>query len=274
MNNSFYHIISLIAIGFLGSCTDVVDVDVPDGGDRLVVEATIEWEKGTTGQEQVISLSTSTPYFADNTDVPATGASVQVVKDNDGAVFVFEDQGDGDYVCNNFEPEIDASYTLEIDYKEQHYTAQETLISVVDIKEVTQTTEDGFSDEDAEITLFFDDPLGVRNHYLTAFKLSNKPLVSLQALSDQFTDGNENFDRYEDEDLEPGVVVNAKLQGISEAYYNYISILIEQVQSFGGPFATTPVQLKGNCFNVDNADEEVLGFFRLSEVVSVEHVVE
>ena len=36
------------------SCTDVIDVDVPDAPPRLVVEASIDWMKGTDGSEQII----------------------------------------------------------------------------------------------------------------------------------------------------------------------------------------------------------------------------
>ena len=74
------------------SCTEVVDVNVPNAGPRLVVEASINWEKGTTGNNQTIKLSTSTAYFDSNPDAPVTGAIVTVIKDNDGTQFNFTDQ--------------------------------------------------------------------------------------------------------------------------------------------------------------------------------------
>ena len=63
-----YHHVSfiLILISFLISCTDTVDVDVPNAGSRLVIEASLNWEKGTSGQTQTIKLSESTGFFDSN----------------------------------------------------------------------------------------------------------------------------------------------------------------------------------------------------------------
>ena len=75
-------ILVLIAVVFT-SCTDVVDVDVPTAEPRLVIEASINWEKGTDGSEQTIKLSTSTPYFDTTTNTSVTVASVIITNDND-----------------------------------------------------------------------------------------------------------------------------------------------------------------------------------------------
>ena len=69
--------IILISITYL-SCQDVSDVDVPEEPPRLVIESSIDWEKGTTGSEQIIKLSTSTPYFEIFSNTMVTGASVKV----------------------------------------------------------------------------------------------------------------------------------------------------------------------------------------------------
>ncbi|MCT4629888.1 DUF4249 domain-containing protein [Winogradskyella sp.] len=276
MKNRYKNIaLVLIVIGLFSSCTDTVDVDVPNGGSRLVVEASINWEKGTSGQTQTIKLSQSTAFFDSNPDVPVTGASVIVTKVDDGMQFVFEDQNNGDYITNTFQPEIDKTYTLEILYNNETYVATETLTPVTDINDIEQTVEGGFDDDEIQIKVFFDDPIGIDNFYLGEFNSSVNTLLTLEALSDQFTDGNENFIEFDNEDLVEGATVDISVYGISEQYYNYIDILIEQSESDGGgPFQTTPVQLKGNCINPNNADEEVLGYFRLSEVVRTTYTIQ
>ncbi len=274
MNRTYKHIaLVLILIGFLNSCTDAVDVDVPNGGSRLVVEASINWEKGTSGQTQTIKLSQSTAFFDSNPEVPVTGAMVMVTKDNDGMQFTFEDQNNGDYITTDFEPEIDQSYTLEIFYNGQTYTATETLMSVTDINNVEQTLEGDDDEEEIQLKVFFDDPVNSNNYYLGEFNSSVNPLLTLEALSDEFTDGNENFIEFDNEELVAGATVDISIYGISESYYNYISILIDQSSGNDGPFQTTPVQLKGNCINPDNLNEEVLGYFRLSEVVKTTYTI-
>ncbi len=257
----------------LYSCTEVVDVDVPNGGERLVIEASIDWEKGTLGQLQTIKLSTSTPYFTSNPEAPVTGAIVTVTKEDDGMQFVFTDQNNGNYITTNFVPELNQSYSLEIIYEDGIYVANETLMSVSSITEIEQDTSSGFSEDEIAVTIYFDDPVGVENFYLGEFIPSHSPLINFQALNDRLTDGNQKFVEYNDEDIKAGDLLEISLLGISENYYTYMNIL-ENQSGDGGPFSTTPVQLVGNCKNQNNLNEEVLGYFRLSEVDKIIYTIQ
>ena len=265
----------LILIGLLSSCTDVIDVDVPNGGARLVVDASINWQKGTSGETQTIYLRESTAYFDNNRDVPVTGASVTVTKENDGSIFVFFDQNNGSYTATDFVPELNASYTLEILYNGNSYTATETLIPVSDINRVEQGVEGSGDDSEIQLQVFFDDPAAVENYYLGEFIPSNLPIPSLAVISDEFTDGNENFIENDNDNYVTGATVDINVYGISQRYYDYLNIFIQQSGSEdNGPFPTTPVQLKGNCINVNDPNEEVLGYFRLSEFDTTSYTIE
>lgn len=266
MKNIIIKAISIILILHIAyACTDVIDVTVPDGGPRLVVEATILWEKGTTGASQTIHLSTSTEYFSSTPNVPVTGAVVNVINNNTGATFIFTDQNDGSYTTGSFVPIIGDEYTLNITYNGESYSATETLMSVSDITRIEQALVNGFDGDEIQVKLFLNDPAGVANYYLGEFIPSHKPVLNLWPLDDEFFDGNENFMEYDDEDIVAGDQVAISLYGISERFYNYINLLESQAGE-NGPFTTTPAQLKGNCFNVNNSNEEVLGYFRLGEV--------
>ena len=265
-------IISGLLLSLFWSCTETVDVDVPNGGERLVVEATILWEKGTTGEEQTIKLSKSTEYFSSDLDVPATGASVRVVNENSGEEFVFADQNDGTYTTNSFVPVIDDPYALEIVYNGATYTANETLMSVVEITSIEQELSSGFDGDEIRIKVYYNDPQDIANFYLGEFIPSDLPLLSLDPSDDEFYDGNQNFLEYDDENLASGDLISVNLHGISERFYDYIDLLASQVGD-GGPFQTTPAQLRGNCINVNDPNEEVLGYFRLSEVDKIEYTV-
>ncbi|MEL7589271.1 MAG: DUF4249 domain-containing protein [Prolixibacteraceae bacterium] len=263
-----------IIIGLLNSCTDVIDVDVPNGGARLVVDASINWQKGTSGETQTIHLRESTAFFANNPDVPVMGASVTVTKENDGSIFVFADQNNGSYTATDFVPELNASYTLEILYNGNSYTATETLIAGPVINRVEQITEEGLGETEIELQVFFDDPGEVKNYYLGEFTPTNLPLPSLAVISDKFTDGNENFIENDNDLYVAGVTVGINVYGISRRYYDYLSILIHQAGSDEeGPFPTTPVQLKGNVTNVNDSNEEVLGYFRLGEFDTTSYTI-
>ncbi|MCF0075257.1 DUF4249 domain-containing protein [Dyadobacter sp. CY261] len=256
----------LLLIGLLNSCTEVIDVNVPNGRARLVVDASIKWQKGTTGKAQTINLRKSTAFFDRSPDVPVTGASVTVTKENDGSIFVFADQNNGSYTATDFVPELNASYTLKILYNGNSYTATEALIAAPVINRVEQTIEGSDGDEEIVLQVFFDDPGAVKNYYLGEFTPSNPPLPSLAVISDKFSDGNENYIENDNENNVAGVTVGINVYGISQRYYDYLNILIQQSGSDeGGPFPIIPVQLKGNCTNVNDSNEEVLGYFRLGE---------
>lgn len=254
-----------LLIGIFISCTDVVNVDVPNGGARLVVEASINWEKGTAGSNQTIKLSTSTAYFDSKPNTPVTGATVTIIKDDVGTKIRFIDQNNGNYTTTNFIPEIGKSYTLNIVYNGQTYTANETLIGTSKIKRVEQ--EKGFNDDEYRVKAYFDDPADETNYYLGKFTQENLEVPSLSSVRDEFTNGKESFVLHIDEQNKVRTIVTVKVFGISERFYFYIEQLIEQsgTRGGGGPFSTTPAQLKGNCKNINNPNEEVLGYFRLSE---------
>ena len=254
------------------SCTDVIDVDVPEAESSLVIEASIDWEKGTLGNNQTVKLSTSTPYFEQGL-VPVSGASVIITNDNDGNEFLFTDQNNGNYTTNNFIPGLNQSYTLEVIYNGETYKANETLTPVAAIEEVYQTTEKGLSDV-LEVNVDFQDPADEENYYFFKLKEQADTLPTLFDINDEFVDGNliSLFnERDEDEDInqeeyKAGDIVDIKLHGISKQYFEYISLLIVQFDAVDNPFGTIPVTLKGNCINETDSSKDVFGYFRLTEV--------
>ena len=83
------------------------------------------------------------------------------------------------------------------------------------------------------------------------------------------------FGLYTNEDLNANDNVTLTLQGISESYYNYMNILLGIAGSNGGsPFQTPPATVRGNIVNQTNFDNYALGFFRLSEIDSMQYTVE
>jgi len=267
------YILAMISI-ITTSCTDVIEVDVQEAAPRLVIEASIDWAKGTQGNQQTIKLSMSTPYFdITETDI-ITGASVKVTNDSNDVAVLFEDQNNGDYTTNSFVPISNQSYTLEVVHNGETYIAHETLMPVVAIENIFQSTENGFNNEALEVNIEFNDPIDIENFYLTKFVVVGDLIPELYDISDKFTDGNLMnifYEREEDEDInqtefEPGDMVDIYLYGISEQYYNYMQLLISQYDT-GGPFSATPVLLKGNCINPNHPDKYAYGYFRVTEVV-------
>lgn len=271
-------IILAVLITFV-SCDDKVNVDVPEAAPRLVIEASIDWKKGTTGNNQTIKLSTSTPYFNTTINNEVTGASVKVTNNNSNVEYIFADQNNGTYTITNFVPVINDSYTLEVIYDNQTYTATETLKSVAPISNVEQSLTGGFDNEVLDVTIFFQDPADEENYYMTRNQEIGDLLGTLESESDEFTNGNlldEFFEKERDDEdptaeYNPGDIVNIKLYGISQRYYNYITLLVEQYDSGGDPFASVPAEIRGNCINVTDPNNYAFGYFRVTEFDEVEY---
>ncbi|SIR17893.1 DUF4249 family protein [Maribacter ulvicola] len=279
MKNYIKLFLGVFAITII-SCEDVIDVDVQTDTIRLVVEASLDWEKGTTGNDQSITLRTSTPFF--NTQNTAViGAEVKVTNDTTGEVYLFIDQNNGTYTTSTFEPQVEVTYTLEIIYDGQRYIAQDTMNAVPDITQVYQDTEDGFDDEIIEVHVVFNDFEEEGDSYLFKYKRAQDLLPSFDVIDDDFINGNEVDRSYEiddDEDsdikaLAPGDVVNITMHSISRPYYNYMDIVIDQMGGVG-IFSATPVDVKGNCINTTNADNYAYGYFRVTQKNSVTYTVE
>ena len=268
-----YILIFLILISF-NSCEDVIDLNLNTSDPRLVIDASINWIKGTTGNEQQIKLTLTAPYF-EETVPPANGAQI-IITDSYGNIFDFlEENNSGIYVNNNFIPEINKTYTLQIIYKNETYTATETLKSVAPIDYVEQKLNGGFSGEETELKAYYTDPENEENYYFFEFKSDIVAIPSLEIYKDEFTNGNQIFGFYTEEDLESGDQVTIRNYGVSKRFYEFMFILLQQnSEDGGGPFETQPATLRGNCINQTNSDNYPLGYFRLSEVDELIYTVQ
>jgi hypothetical protein len=267
-------IIFLFLLSLCFNCEDVIDVDLNEAEPRLVIEASINWFKNTSGNEQSIKLSLSAPFF-DNEVPAATGATVKITDTNNNTFNFVENGSTGIYLNTNFTPIIDQTYNLEILYNNETYIASETLKSVVLIDYIEQNNEGGFSGEEIELKAFYTDPANIENHYFFEF-ISDIPVIpTLEVYDDQFTDGNQIFGFYTEEDLESGDIVTIRNYGVSERFYEFMFILLQQgSDDGGGPFETQPATVRGNCINLSNPDNYPFGYFRLSEVDEVIYTVE
>lgn len=252
------------------SCEEVVDVELEESNPRLVVEASLLWKKGTEGNFQTIKLTTTAPFFEDETP-PAKDAQVSVISE-EGEIFNFEEIDPGIYRNEQFVPDLNKNYELSITYQDETYIAMESLVPVSELQFIEQGSNGGFGGEDTELKVYYNDPAGVDNYYLFRFFFEN---LSFQIYDDEFTDGNLSFAYFTNEDLLPGEEVAFEIQGISENFYEYMFILRSQAgTNGGGPFQTQPTTVRGNIINITNPENFAFGYFRLSETDFLQYTIE
>lgn len=262
----------IISVAFF-SCEDVVDIDLSTAPAKLVIDASIKWQKGTTGNEQTIRLTTTTDFYAST--IPTVSGATVFITDGNGIQYDFiETPGSGNYICTNFNPEIRQTYTLTVIYDSQVYTATESLIEVPTIDYVEQTENGGFTGDQIEVKFFYQDIPNQDNFYLIMFNSSNVSLPIFDVVNDSFFQNNQMFG-YLANELEKDDIILFTLQGISESYYNYMNILLGIAGTNGGsPFQTPPATVRGNIVNQTNTNNFALGFFRLSETDTISYTVQ
>ncbi len=264
-------LLSLIFVLFFSSCEDVVQLDLETGQTKLVIDAEIIWQKGTAGNEQVIKVSKTAPYY-NNTTPKVSGAQVKIENSN-GDIFTFNETEPGSYVCTNFIPVLNMEYTLSVAAEGQTFRAVEKLTAVTPIDRVEQeTVKDAVGDEFIEVVFYYKDPADQVNYYLTDFKSSYLLFPEYDLSSDEFFNGNEMDNRFTDDDkIKPGISYDITHRGISKNFYNYMNLILE---IYGGsPFSIPPGNIRGNIVNTTDANNFAFGYFRLCEAEKVTYLV-
>ncbi len=263
----------LLVLFTITSCEDVIDVDVPNGEPRLVIDASFEvyLDETPVSVEGGVRLSLSAPFFDD--EVPmVSDATVFITDLSDNSVINFFESGStGFYIPNSqFIPDFNTTYQLTVIHNSETYTASTELIPTVPIDNIVQGDATLFDGDETEVIIFFTDDGNRDDFYLFDFDFS-----LFLASEDRFYQGESFNFSYFYEDMVVGQDVTIKILGIDERYYNYATILIEQSEQDGGnPFQTPPAVLRGNIINTTNSDNYPLGYFNLSEASRSDFTIE
>jgi hypothetical protein len=269
MKNVLY-ILSLIFMFY--SCEDVIELEVPSAEPRLVIDASLNWFEGDSGEYQNIKLTRSSPFFS-NQILPATGALVNVT-DNSTTYSFIDSNNNGIYECYNFNPQLNQEYTLSITYNEELYLGTETMISVTPIDFIEQNNEGGFSGDETEIKAFYTDPIEEENYYFFEFKEEFETNPYLEVYDDEFTNGNQIFAFYSNQNTQIGNELSIKNYGVSRQFYEFMFLLLQQTSVGGGPFEVQPATVRGNCTNKTNTENFPFGYFRASQATEISYIIE
>lgn len=252
------------------SCEDVIDVDVPTGKSRLIVDGLIRVD--TTQEFLGVSIKvTETNNFFE--EIPVTSLeSIDIITEvtrDDGLALgtgvsslIDVDQGSGIYIPNpNFSTEEriptsvvqledDVLFTLIIIHKGRKYAAQTRYSPATPIISLEQGTETLFSEDETEVVVTFVDDSEEDNFYVFDFDF-DEFLVS----EDTFYNGQEfKFSYFYDKNLNPGQEVTVSILGADRTFYNYMDELITQSEQPQGPFQTPVTTVRGNVFDITGLD--------------------
>ena len=270
MKASLY--ILLIGSLILSSCEDKIDLDVPVGPTRLVVDALLS----NGSSDQTITLSTTAPYFSSSQTPRVTNARVYVtVGTSDTISFNHDAPVPGNYVALYDMVDTAKEYVLHIEWNGNKYRSfPEKMHRVPPIDTLIQSEEKfpqqgDFRQEGYAGLLTTVEPKGLGDYYRWIIKKNNKVSTdpfSLLFSDDRLVDGNKIKDWDIVYELQPDDTVEVWQMSISERAYHFWSLLFAQITKFGGPFDTPPAPIEGNVYNENDENEMVLGFFGVSKV--------
>lgn len=269
-----YYIFLIALVGFT-ACEDVIEIDVPEGKTRLVVEGMI-----TDREElQTVKLKYTAPYFS-NQPTPVVQEAAVYITDDQGQKITLTETAPGVYQ-HEFAGIYGRSYQLHIETAqgEQYHSLKETMMPVPPIDTIYATFEKASINNEEEgyyVAINSTDPADTVNFYRWRYyvngQLQNEP-EDLFFGNDRLIDGLDgimvNFYR---DPLLPDDVAIVEQMSISEDAYNFLNLLYQQTVSGGAQFSPPPAPIKGNIINTKDGDY-ALGFFMVTAITTAEIVI-
>ena len=251
------------------ACEDVIEVDLNTEEPRVVIEATgIQNENSDLGIVNT-RISKTVPYYTENIEIYDNAEVHLFVND---AVYELTLEDNSGSFTDTIPMIYDTDYKLEVKFEGEIYTATTQLYKSVPIDYIEQTN-NAIDENLISINAYFTDPANEENFYFFEFYSEKFGGVS-DSSDDELFNGNQISTFYADE-FEPEDQINISIQGISEQYENYYSILSSQVGENGGnPFSANPASVRGNIINENNPKNYAFGYFRMSQKYSLVYIVE
>ena len=264
------------------SCTEIIDLELKKGDNlKLVVDAWIS----NTDYDQIITLSLSTDYFDLETPTEAEGATVSVSSSR--RTYTFTERNPGSYYMDDrFDGMVGETFTLNIDYNGESYTASHDMNRVPEIEDInyvlyeeadsTKTQRPGLNPDNHDewdIHATIQEIPGKGDYYYFGnYEKSAGPQTNLylgEYTDDEFFDGAYIEDSYVTYGFfEPGDVIITQIFSISEEVYDYFTAVDNQTDFRGFIFDSPPANVTTNISNGGK------GFFIVSAVDEFEKELE
>jgi hypothetical protein len=265
----------------LASCQDIIDVELPAGETRLIVNGRV-----TDRDSARVDVKWSVPYLNTEPNEPVTNALV-VLFENEVAVDTLIHRSNGRYL-SDFQGEVGRSYRVAVTVPEREGYPSGTWTSATEALNRCNDADSIYSEflprapfqrEGRYVFIHWSEAPGRGDHYrVRVFRndtLQNQTF-DLTVFNDDFNDG---FVFPTPPSIPPiqiagpdsvGVKYKVELGSISMGLYSYLNLLREQTLQVGGLFDPPPAPIVGNIYRESNENEYALGYFYASAIRTAE----
>ena len=269
------------AVLTLASCQDIIDVELPAGETRLIVNGRV-----TDRDSARVDVKWSVPYLNTEPNEPVTNALV-VLFENEVAVDTLVHRRNGRYL-SDFQGEVGRSYRVAVTVPEREGYPSGTWTSATEALNRCNDADSIYSEflprapfqrEGRYVFIHWSEAPGRGDHYrVRVFRndtLQNQTF-DLTVFNDDFNDG---FVFPTPPSIPPiqiagpdsvGVKYKVELGSISMGLYSYLNLLREQTLQVGGLFDPPPAPIVGNIYREGNENEYALGYFYASAIRTAE----
>lgn len=285
-----YSILSLASL-FVMSCTDIIDLDIPEGERLIIINGRV-----TDSIPVFAQILESAPIFSEELNPTIDNALVLLFEDDINVATLIQDTS-GIYIAD-FIGTVGKSYRLEVTVPADHpelgnttwASAEELMKPVAPLDSMYQeTVEDLPPFQEAGEYLFYDftetPGLGDRIR-IRAWK--NDTLQggggSITVFDDEFIDGRTFTNNSDVPNALPAIQVHfspgedqekwkIEHSSISADYMSYLELVSQQTAQTGGLFDPPPALLIGNIVGITNPSKTGLGFFAASSISTLEATI-
>lgn len=273
-----------IAAFSMSACTDTITLELEDPSPVLVVDGYITNQDTT----QSIRLSLLENYFAEQPPNYSIYESAKVTLKEDSVTV-------GTYTFNNstekfelqYQGIIGKNYQIDIVLPDgsSYLSAAEEMEEIVPIDTIWYelNTVDGPGNEEGDFLVLINtkEPAGEGDNYQWKSYINNEYNFEPQDIfvsDDRFVDGQdvvdlevynisqENYQIIKSESPTNQVVVKIEQARISTRYFQYVSLVAQQLLQVGSPFAAPPAEIRGNVYKQGENEVLALGYFYTSAV--------
>jgi hypothetical protein len=285
------YIIALFAAFSLASCTDIIELDIPEGEKLIIINGRV-----TDSIPVYAQILESAPIFSEDLN-PAIQNAIVLLFEDDINVATLTQDTTGFYRAD-FIGSINKTYRLEVTVPVDHpelgnttWASRDELLKPV--AKLDSIYQEALADNppfvDAGEYLFYDftetaglgDRLRIRYWKNDTLQGGGSSII---AFDDEFIDGRTFTNNPNIPNALPALQVNGspgkddekwkvEHSSITKDYMKYLELVNQQTAQTGGLFDPPPALLEGNIYGVTNQSKTALGYFAASALQTLEATI-
>jgi hypothetical protein len=279
MLRKFNILLFILPVLFLASCQDVIDIDIPEGETRVIINGRV-----TDTLPVYVEVKATVNYLSTAPNPGMSNCIVKLFEDGVEVATLAENDTLPGYYEHPFTGTENSVYSIEVTFPEGHpvfpgerWISQNEKLSRVPNADSTYSRfqpRQPFIAEGYYAYVMFTEPAGRGDFYRQRLWKNDSLFASqfdLTFFNDEFIDGRS----FNDIDLpavqisgasDTGDVYVAELSSISAEGYRFLELLQQQTVQVGSTFDPPPAPIFGNIVNADDPNQLGLGYFFASKL--------